>query len=139
MPGDLALNFWRRNFACKDRCGFDIVHPALPPGLQMLRDNLCLMLGRDVPIYILSGCRCAIHNDNVGGSHTSEHLDGRAVDARAEGCHLTQFYEAALEIPVFKYGGIGLYPLERRLHLDCRGEADRPAARWIKIADQVIY
>ena len=33
-----------------------------------------------VPFQINSGYRCAVHNEEVGGSSTSSHLDGCAVD-----------------------------------------------------------
>ena len=37
-----------------------------------------------IPYIINSGCRCKDHNAEVGGSYTSSHLSGWAVDVRAE-------------------------------------------------------
>ena len=36
-----------------------------------------------VPFIINSGCRCEEHNQEVGGSKTSSHLKGLAVDIKA--------------------------------------------------------
>jgi uncharacterized protein YcbK (DUF882 family) len=36
-----------------------------------------------VPFNINSGYRCTVHNKSVGGSSTSSHLNGTAVDIKA--------------------------------------------------------
>ncbi len=35
-----------------------------------------------VPIYVNSWCRCSLHNKDVGGVETSNHLNGDAFDVR---------------------------------------------------------
>ena len=37
-------------------------------------------IGYYVPFKVNSGCRCPQHNEDVGGSATSPHLDGMAID-----------------------------------------------------------
>lgn len=72
--GDLSANFSKREFQCH-HCGL-LVGPAqqLVAVLQKLRN------GRERPLVIVSGFRCALHNRRVGGVSTSHHLGGRAAD-----------------------------------------------------------
>jgi uncharacterized protein YcbK (DUF882 family) len=72
--GNLSEHFSRREFACKDGCGFDSVDPDLIDALEELRE----VVGR--PVTINSGCRCWRHNADIGGSAQSLHLVGRAAD-----------------------------------------------------------
>jgi uncharacterized protein YcbK (DUF882 family) len=72
--GDLARNFSRSEFRCKDGCGRDWPTQDLVDVLQRARTAQ----GR--PLRIVSGVRCASHNRSVGGSPTSQHLAGRAAD-----------------------------------------------------------
>lgn len=51
--------------------------------MQNIRDHLSAIKGRDVPITILSGYRCARLNKAVGGAVNSDHLAACAVDFRA--------------------------------------------------------
>ena len=39
----------------------------------------------DIPFKITSGFRCPAHNKKVGGTETSSHLKGRAVDIAVDG------------------------------------------------------
>jgi uncharacterized protein YcbK (DUF882 family) len=72
--GDLARNFSRSEFRCKDGCGRDYPTQDLVDVLQRARTAQ----GRS--LRIVSGVRCASHNRAVGGSPTSQHLSGRAAD-----------------------------------------------------------
>jgi len=38
-----------------------------------------------VPIYVISGFRCKILNDAIGGSRTSQHMQGEALDIDMDG------------------------------------------------------
>ena len=68
--------FKREEFACGCGCGFDDLSPVLWETLDRVRQIV------DRPIVINSGCRCRRHNDAVGGSVNSSHLNGWAVDIR---------------------------------------------------------
>ena len=126
--GDLSKNFSRREFACHCGCGRDNVSPELVAALQQLRDLA------EVPVAVVSGCRCPAHNRAVVGANNSQHLatknqEGQAADVRIEGLGLTEMYRLALEVPGFYGGGIGLYPGDGFMHVDVRGHE----ARWARV------
>lgn len=112
--GQLSKDFYEWEFACRCGCGYATPNPRLVWGLQRLRD----IIGE--PLNINSGCRCAEHNRRVGGSVNSQHLTGKAADVWAD-IPLMQLYRAALLVPEFQTGGIGVYPEENFLHVDVRG------------------
>lgn len=120
---ELSENFRASEFACHCGCGFGMrpgdVDPRLVVGLQTIRRWL------GVPLIVSSGCRCPARNKLVGGSPTSQHLEGKAADIK--GVPIEELVHCAEQIPVFKNGGIGRYPKKHFVHLDVRGEK----ARWI--------
>lgn len=61
-------------FACKCGCGFNDVSQALVDKLNKARD------AAGTPFILTSACRCEIHNELVGGSPNSSHVDGLAAD-----------------------------------------------------------
>jgi len=67
--------FKLEEFACPD-CGKNLISPALVDRLNEAREIA------EVPFIINSGYRCEKHNKEVGGSPTSSHLKGLAVDIR---------------------------------------------------------
>lgn len=71
--GDLSRYFSRQEFECSCGCGFDQVQTELVLRLERVRENYG-------PLTINSGCRCGAHNRHVGGSPTSSHVRGLAVD-----------------------------------------------------------
>lgn len=123
--GDLSKNFSRHEFACqgKNCCGHAApIHPDLISGLQQLRDRVGLEL------TINSGFRCIKHNKEEDGENNSYHTLGMAADvASPEGMTVQQLVAAAETIPLFRDGGIGIYP--NRVHLDVRKTGK---ARWRK-------
>ena len=65
---------------CKCGCGKNNIDSDF---LQMLNDAQTVasdIIGYYIPFKINSGCRCEAHNESVGGSPTSPHLDGYAAD-----------------------------------------------------------
>jgi uncharacterized protein YcbK (DUF882 family) len=72
--GDLTKDFSRREFACKDNCGYDKIDPRVVVMAQTIRDAL------GEPIRINSGCRCAKRNASAGGVGDSYHMHGLAAD-----------------------------------------------------------
>lgn len=80
-------------------------------GLEPLRHELGDVLG------ILSGYRCRVHNDNVGGAELSMHMSGKAADPIVPPGGQARFDAAAARVPTFKNGGRGKYPNGGR-HVD---------------------
>lgn len=114
--GDLSTHFSRREFACRCGCGFDTVDAELLAVLEEVRQHF------DAPVVITSGCRCASHNQRVGGSPGSQHLLGRAADIQVRGVapaavaqHLEELYPGRF--------GIGRYATFT--HIDTRNSASR--------------
>jgi zinc D-Ala-D-Ala carboxypeptidase len=66
--------FKKEEFACKCGCGMDTVADDLVDRLNEAREIA------GVPFRVNSGCRCKSHNRSVGGSKSSGHLAGEAVD-----------------------------------------------------------
>jgi len=64
-------------FDCK--CGnCEMVGERMDAVLLDVLDNARNMAS--VPFHITSGLRCVYHNEKIGGSETSSHLEGLAVD-----------------------------------------------------------
>lgn len=131
--GDLSPHFSRAEFACRC-CGLDVVHPDLVASLETLRLNL-----RERPITVLSGYRCAEHNRAVGGKADSQHVLGRAADIRVEGVSLRDLWYAAVAVPLFNAGGVGLYVGGEFVHVDVRLGRSRwgylPGRGYVPLAD----
>lgn len=69
-------NFKPHEFDCKCGCGL---------GIKNMDDDLLWRLDEarssaGVPFNVTSAIRCAVHNAKSGGSGTSSHLTGHAVD-----------------------------------------------------------
>ncbi|QTD54203.1 YcbK family protein [Sulfidibacter corallicola] len=107
-------------FACR-HCGDVVIDRRLLDALLALQGKV----GR--PLVILSGYRCPPHNRDIGGELRSYHTKGQAADIRAPGVPIMALFQAALEIPAFRGGGIGLYLNRKFLHLDIRPQR----FRWI--------
>lgn len=115
--GDLSPHFDRREFRCKDGCGFDTVDAELLEVLESVRQHF------DAPVTINSACRCAPHNQRVGGSPKSQHLYGRAADIVVRGVAPNDV-AGWLERTYLGRLGIGRY--DTFTHVDSRF----PAARF---------
>jgi uncharacterized protein YcbK (DUF882 family) len=74
--------------------------------MQRIRDRLCVLAGRDIPVTITSGYRCPEHNMAVGDSGASgPHTTGRAVDIAVSRDRASRLVKAALGMG---FMGIGL-------------------------------
>ena len=73
--------FKKSEFACQCGCGKNNIDPRLVEMLNVVREHCGEPPG--MPLVVSSGCRCMAHNSAVGGSPTSSHLTGHAVDIRA--------------------------------------------------------
>jgi len=119
--GDLTEHFSEREFCCP-------CCKKLPKLTNLIYALELLRYRCKKPLVISSGYRCVPYNSLIGGAITSRHTMGTAADVMCpEGMNIFTFFEYALEIPVFKNGGIGVY--HNRLHLDIRGTE----ARWYKM------
>lgn len=112
-------------------CGEGLLHDALLDGITLLE-----YITRS-KFALTSGCRCVLHNKEVGGSPASCHIikpsEGIVRSLAADlvvvsgGVGLDQIaIAAANRIPVFISGGVGYYP--GHIHLDIRTNGP---ARWV--------
>lgn len=115
--GDLTSNFSRKEFACKDGCGFDDVSLELVAVLQEARDHF----GKS--ILINSACRCEEHNERVGGAKGSKHKEGIAADVVVRGVSPKVVHSYFINKYPDKYG-IGRY--NTFTHIDVR----KTKGRW---------
>lgn len=115
--GDLSINFNRSEFACKCGCGFETVDSELLKVLETVRSHF------NNPVTITSGCRCSLHNSNVGGADNSKHLQGIAADIKVKDVPPESVYNFINKHAPNKYG-VGLY--DDWVHIDVR----RIKARW---------
>ena len=108
--GDVSKNFSRSEFACKCGCGRDTMDAKTLEIAEFVRE----MVG--VPVTVLSGHRCAVHNKKVGGAKTSQHLYGRAIDLA-----VTDPMVVAVAVRKrFSMASTGVYPTKGFLHVDTR-------------------
>jgi zinc D-Ala-D-Ala carboxypeptidase len=70
--------FKKAEFACKCGCRRNEIKQELINKLDKSRDIT------NTPFIITSGYRCPSHNKSVGGSPSSSHLKGLAVDIKAD-------------------------------------------------------
>jgi len=68
--------FSPEELTCRCGCGLNIVSGKLVVLMNRVREKF------GEPIIVTSGSRCKKHNKKVGGSATSSHLDGLAMDCR---------------------------------------------------------
>jgi hypothetical protein len=135
--GDLTKNFSLFEFRCP-RSGIANPEPKLVYALQEYRDLL------KVPIKITSGGR---YGEGQGYHFVSETNTSKAADCIALGSTLLEMYYAALKIPEFMNGGIGIYPNsgspnEGFLHLDVRiifGRWARISGKYVKHQEGLDY
>ena len=70
----LSVHFRRAEQACRCGCGLYVHRPQLLDLAEKVRSIL------QTPMIVTSGTRCVSHNTRVGGSPTSKHLQGLAMD-----------------------------------------------------------
>jgi uncharacterized protein YcbK (DUF882 family) len=117
--GDISPYFDRSEFACHCGCGFDTVDADTLYALELIREHF------DAPMTINSGCRCPSHNDAIGGSTGSYHMQARAADIVVEGVSPDEVADFAEQGPLKDRGGVGRY--DTFTHCDTRTNGP---ARW---------
>ncbi|MBF0555608.1 MAG: peptidase M15 [Nitrospirae bacterium] len=73
--------FKLEEFSCRCGCGRNNISPELIATLDKVRESA------GIALRITSGCRCAKHNEAVGGKSDSAHLEGLAADIAIGGSH----------------------------------------------------
>lgn len=117
----LTRNFTTSEFHCKCKrkdCTTTLIDEALVTKLQKLRDEV------GFPISINSAYRCEEHNKAIGGSPSSQHLLGKAVDIRPSRYPLSRVKDRILKEAEKLFNGIGIY--STFIHVDTRDKK----ARW---------
>lgn len=114
---DLTANFKLPEFLCPcGECEFQRLDLRLPIMLQKLRDKIKRPI---VPTHRGGAYRCPTFNTSVGGSKTSKHMDGMAIDCAVVGMSGFEVVSAALEVGFMRAGvadrwcHLDVYPTEK--------------------------
>lgn len=118
-----SSNFSRKELDCHCGCDAPAVVESNLARLALSLESLRTRLGA-TPLHVNSGYRCPAYNARIGGAKASQHMEGKAADLSGRKVTPGQIRAAALLVPGFKGGGIGLYPTF--CHVDIRAGA----ARW---------
>ncbi len=122
----LSKHFSRGECACRDYCGFDTPDPRLLELAEKVRSIL------KEPMHVHSVCRCKTRNARQGGSPTSKHLKGQAMDFHCERLSPLAVYNAIAKawhdgrLP--ELGGVGIY--DWGVHIDIAKAADGHLRTW---------
>ena len=117
MNNKINRYFYKEEMACKCGCG----HSTFDVELLEVLTNIRQTFGK--PVIINSGHRCYEHNEKVGGTAMSKHLQGIAADIIVFGIEPSVVATFLEEQYPDKYG-IGRY--NTFTHIDVRPEK----ARW---------
>ncbi len=112
----ISKYFTRAEIECKCGCGSDTMDIIT---LEIADDSREFVAE---PITPSSGHRCSSHNKSVGGSRSSQHVQGRAMDLPVS--NPKALFDYLCEKYPGKYG-FGLYPTF--VHIDSRTKG---GARW---------
>lgn len=115
-----SAHFTDAELRCRCGCGTNACTQELMDALEALRGIV------GVPITINSAYRCPAHNLAIHGEPNSQHMLGLAADIRIAGMTTRQMYRAAVQVPAFRDGGIGVAAHQGYIHVDVRGTH----ARW---------
>ena len=120
-PHKLSRHFRKTEFQCKCGCYMQYFDELLFKMLEELRAEL-----GHKPIKINSGYRCKAHNDRIGGTRKSQHMEGRAVDIQYPPKKDFSRMETARIAEKVGFTGIGVH--DTFLHLDVRPTVK--VAKW---------
>ena len=120
--GDFSMkisdHFSQSELECNCGCGFSILQHSFLDKLELARTLASF------PFKISSWCRCPTHNILVGGSDTSSHLDGWAVDIDEDDLENRFRMVHYLTLAGFTRIGIG----KNFIHVD--SDPNKPDAIW---------
>lgn len=122
----VSEHFTLNEVDCNCGCGASRVDVRQLPALEQMRLELGKIVGREVPLIVNSFVRCPSYNRHIGGASNSKHLSGKATDVRSiPSVSVQDLFLAALRVPTFLHGGIGVYASRGFVHVDCRGYKSR--------------
>jgi len=113
----LSKNFDRHEFACSCGCASSTIDAGVVKILQEIRDHF------NKRVVVTSGVRCIHHNERVGGSFASQHMNGRAADIVVDGVEPD---DVAAWVDTVYPDELGLGRYSTFTHIDTRNEK----ARW---------
>nr|WP_321499942.1 D-Ala-D-Ala carboxypeptidase family metallohydrolase [uncultured Dethiosulfovibrio sp.] len=122
-------HFSRQELSCRCGCGAC----EMKPELLLLAEKIRVILG-EIPIYVTSAYRCKKHNAKVGGSPTSRHMEGQAMDFYVRHLSVSDAHDKILKawsrgvLP--ELGGIGLYKQKNFIHVDVSHAPNGHLRRW---------
>ncbi|MDY2647929.1 MAG: D-Ala-D-Ala carboxypeptidase family metallohydrolase [Pyramidobacter porci] len=122
----LSPHFAKDECVCRCGCGLCNATPRLLALAEKVRSIL------KEPMHVHSVCRCKAHNAKQGGSPTSKHLKGQAMDFHCERLSPLVVYNAVAQawydgrLP--ELGGIGLY--NWGVHIDIAKAPDGHLRTW---------
>lgn len=122
----LSENFSLKEFNCKCGCAMPVQVLAKVKELVIQLEVIRKIVGNKKMI-IVSGYRCASHNNTVGGARHSQHMLGNAADFYVDGLSVSatqKFVLNALAVGTLPPSGLGCYATFT--HYDNRGYN----ARW---------
>jgi uncharacterized protein YcbK (DUF882 family) len=115
LPDALArVNWFLRDFRNGESRPID---PQLLDRLHLLGE----LTGTRAPFEVISGYRSPEHNALLlkrsrRVAQHSLHIEGQALDFYIPGIEIRELKHAALKL---QYGGVGVYPRKKFIHLDC--------------------
>lgn len=110
--GGKVSNFSLKETACKCGCGANEMQQEIIDIAQAIREAV----GK--PLTVTSGFRCEAHNSNEGGSKSSYHTRGMAIDLVCPSLSSKELFDIANRVD----GVMGLiwYAGQRNIHVDTR-------------------
>lgn len=115
------LKYFRlEEFQCK-HCG---EYPEYGMSEVLLKKLDALREKIGAPIYVSSGFRCPLHNARVGGVPNSQHVQGTAADIICSAITVRELAQMCREMG---FDGVGEYPYDGFVHVDCRDNGGSPA------------
>ena len=117
---NLTLGLSVKEFQCKcdrDSCHYTMVASSLLTSYWKVRYAMKMRL------HINSGFRCQAHNEEEGGSDTSSHTTGHAIDISTENS-FEEETRKLIELAVEHFDFVKVYP--KFIHCHNEGEAKWP-------------
>lgn len=90
------------------------------------------------PIYISSGYRCLSLNTAIGGSKTSQHMEGKAADIKAKGLTTEQLFQLIIKSNL-KFDQV-IQEFDRWIHISWNSMSNRQEKlRATKVSGKTVY
>ena len=116
----ISADFYQSELECHCGCGYSYLRGDILYKLQLARTMA------DFPFNVSSWCRCPTHNKDVGGSDTSSHLDGWAIDIDED--DLKQRIRMMYFLVRAGFARVGVGIKQNLVHVD--DDPSKPSAIW---------